>query len=171
MYFAIKPSSFEKDRSRGAPVDGLLDVGVVVDVVDAVAVVACTLGAVTELQSGIGGIRAAADRALVTVALSMLLTLRLPHIVMEFGGLSGAFLFGFRVAADLGGEEEEEVCKRDQGDHGTGPDAEGNIEENVVDEKTNVQNGNPTDLDGNDEIEHDLRIGIKAGKGQKQREI
>ena len=65
------------------------EVDVIKNVVCAVAVVACTLGAVTELQGGIGGIRAAADRALVTVALNALFALHLPHIIVEFGGLLG----------------------------------------------------------------------------------
>ena len=100
---------------------------VVVDVIHAVAVVADTLGAVTELQIGVVRIGAAADGALVEIAGLLLFGLGSPLEV--HGSPAGAALLAADIVHEIAPEEDQIVQNADHDQYGIGPGALGEIAE------------------------------------------
>ena len=105
---------------------------VVENVVGAEAVVARALRAVAELQLRIRDVGAAADRALVTVALALLLALRLTDGVVEVRRLLGPRLLPLGKAPQLRREEHKEVQQRHERQHHADPIAGDGTEEDDV---------------------------------------
>ena len=123
----------------------LREMHVVEDVVLTEAVVPDALAAVTELQIRVVGIRAAADGALVAIALLLGLLGLLLLGLTELDGLAGVLVFGALLqVVDLRPDEHGEVQQGHDGQHYTGPvvgadgldDVEGEgKEQQTVDEK------------------------------------
>ena len=89
---------------------------VIVDVVDAKAVVALTAGAVAELQTGEVGVSSAADLALAGIGLRFLLILDAAHLVFEvdrFGTLFPAG--GFEIIKEPAAAEKQVIEQCDDG--------------------------------------------------------
>ena len=133
--------------------------------------IARALRAVAELQFRICDIGAAADRALVAVALALLLALRLADGVVEVRRLLGPRLLPLGKAPDLRREEHKEVQQRHERQHHADPIAGGGAEEDDVREVARVQNGHPLDLDRNEEEQQHLRVGIERGEGEEHGKI
>ena len=133
--------------------------------------IARALGAVAELQLRICDIGAAADRALVAVALALLLALRLADGVVEVRRLLGPRLLPLGKAPQLRREEHEEVQQRHERQHHTDPIAGDGAEEDDVREVARIQNGHPLDLDRNEEEQQHLRVGIERGKGEEHGKV
>ena len=133
--------------------------------------IARALGAVAELQLRIRDVGAAADRALVAVALALLLALRLADGVVEVRRLLGPRLLPLGKAPDLRREEHKEVQQRHERQHHADPVAPDGTEEDDIREVARVQNGHPLDLDRNEEEQQHLRVGIERGEGEEHGKI
>ena len=133
--------------------------------------IARALGAVAKLQLRIRDVGAAADRALVAVALALLLALRLADGVVEVRRLLGPRLLPLGKAPDLRREEHKEVQQRHERQHRADPVAPDGTEEDDIREVARVQNGHPLDLDRNEEEQQHLRVGIERGEGEEHGKI
>ena len=133
--------------------------------------IARALGAVAELQLRIRDVGAAADRALVAVALALLLALRLADGVVEVRRLLAPHLLALDKAPELRRKEHEEVQQRHKRQHRADPVAPDGTEEDDIREVARVQNGHPLDLDRNEEEQQHLRVGIERGEGEEHGKI
>ena len=145
---------------------------VVEDMVLAETVVSGAAGAVAEFQIGVVGVRAAADAALVPVALLGFLFLLLFHSGLELDGLVGILVAGHAPPGAEGlrqvrPEEHQEVQKGNDGNEGADKVQPQQGTQNVHGKEHRVQNGQPLHLDGNDEKQQHLGVRVQSGKGQE----
>lgn len=158
----------------------LLNVGVIIDVVLAVAEVALAAGAIPELQLRIGYISPAADCAAVDVR-GMLLhggTVELDRLFLD----RLLLLFPEQTAQldppgegdDVGNifsKEQEIVRDRHKGEQAVGEQTGGSEKGNAVDRQRQIDQRKDPGLDRNDIQQQEPGIGIHSGKAQKQAHI
>lgn len=167
----------DNPHNRCAPLLG--DMGVVGDVLGAVAVVALAPGAVAELQIGEIHIGAAADGALVGVGgLDLGMSGLVAARIVEGDGLAAGMdgLSGGAVCVDPPGDGEqiftvsakgqEVVAQGDEGEEIVGEE----VEDTQNDDEQIKQRQIPG-LHGNDEKQGKLGIGVEGGIGQEQAQV
>ena len=139
------------------------------DMILAEAMIPGAFAAITELQIGVVGVGAAADGALVVVALLLLL---LAHGLAEVHRLAGVeVLPDAQEPLDLRPDKDQEVQQRSNGKDNADPVAYGqggDHNKGIVDA---VNDGQPLHLDGDDEEQHHLHIREENGEGQEQGQI
>lgn len=159
----------------------------VVDVVNAVAVIAVALGAVAELHLRVGEVRLAAHGAFVERGLGLCpgvvevhdlgsavaggtaeIRVFMPGLV---GGVLGAALPVGHLPADIRGEEEQVVQDGHDGDEGVEEMPGQHQAENLIGEERRVEPGQPLDLHGDDEEEQHLQVREERGEGEEHGHI
>ena len=149
---------------------------VVEDVVGAVAVIARTAGTVPEFQVRIIRVRPAAHLAAVTVAPLFLPALLLAHGGAELDGLMGALVSGpppgeAQEIHQVRPEENDKVENSNQWHQRTDEIAQVEGLEKFPGKQRHIRPGQPLGLEGNNEVEEDLRVRVKHRKGQEYGEI
>ena len=165
----------KKSRPAGGPSVFLLflrEMHVVEDVVLTEAVVPDALAAVTELQIRVVGIRAAADGALVAIALLLGLLGLLLLGLTELDGLAGVLVFGALLqVVDLRPDEHGEVQQGHDGQHYTGPVVGADGLDDVEGEQCAVQVRQPLHLHGEDEEQQHRGVREQEGKGEEHGQV
>ena len=150
---------------------------VVKDVILAEAVIARAAGAIAELQIREVGIGAAADGALVAVALLGFLLFLLADGGLEVHGLLRALVPG--EEADIGqyipNTVPEEYGVHQPHRYQTGQQGGkqqlyriGVHADDIIEGQEHIQYSQPLGLDGQNKVEPDQGVGIQGGKGQKE---
>ncbi len=145
----------------------------VVDVIRAVAVIAVTLGAVSEFHIGEFGVGLAADGTLMDIALFLIDGL---DGFFEIHSLFGmAMLVAFSAIADgirkLDPEENEKVEDGHQGEKGIEEVSADQVPEDLPGKIGGVDPGKPFYLHGQDKHKQDLHIGEQNSKSKEHGQI
>ena len=138
---------------------------VIVDVVDAEAMIASAAGAITELQPGVVGIRTPTDRALVVVELIALFLTDLPRSFAEIDGGGSGLLW--EIPQQGSGEENHEVENRDNRKQIDG-EGIGNHREDKICSINERQILHP---DRNNEKQKNLLVGKQGSIGEEHGEV
>ena len=136
------------------------------------AVVPDALAAVTELQIRVVGIRAAADGALVAIALLLGLLGLLLLGLTELDGLAGVLVFGALLqVVDLRPDEHGEVQQGHDGQHYTGPVVGADGLDDVEGEQCAVQIRQPLHLHRENEEQQYRGVREQEAKGEEHGHI
>ena len=170
LHPAAKKRPCPQDRASGC---SLGKMGVVEDVILAEAVIARALGAVPELQVREVGVRAAADLALVAVALLLGFLFLLLYSGFEMDGLGRVLMpdgkaeFPQQVCDPV--PEEHQIYQQHGQQLGQGEQSRPQtVAEQIVARQNYIEHRQPLGLDRKDQIDADQRVGVQGGKGQKQ---
>ena len=158
--------------SAGNFVISLREVDVGEDVILTEAVIARALAAIAELQVGIIRIRAAADGALVVIALLLFLPLLLLCGPLELHRLGPVAIGG--AVGHVVYLRPDEHGKVQQGDHRqkrAAPVARHQAAHHIEGEQRRVHIGQPLHLDGNDEKQQHLRIREQEREGEEHGQV